>query len=143
MTTNARDVQALTYLAKRLRDETHGANHWDEAGIHAVITKLAGRNLALTIEQVVRHAADVNAKTPGAINRPFLPDPPERSTTQPPRRTEECRTHLGEYAHNCRACAADRLAGVGYGHDDDPPATGTHTPQTIRQQLRGRAREEA
>ena len=72
--TTERDAQALAYLAKRLREETYGAGPWDDAGIWAVIKPLVGRNLAIAIEQVTRHAADPEAKTPGAITRPFLPE---------------------------------------------------------------------
>ena len=105
------DARALTYIAKRLREETHGANRWDEAGIHAVVAKLIGRNLPATVEQITRHASDPDAKTPGAINRPFLPDAPKSETHRPPRKTEECPIHAGQWRESCSACAADRLAG--------------------------------
>lgn len=74
MPMNDQDARALTYLAGRIRQDTYGANTWDEPGIFAVISELAGQSLALTIERVARHAADPGAKTPGAIRRPFIPD---------------------------------------------------------------------
>lgn len=71
------DARALAHLAARLREETFGANRWDQPGIWAEVRALIGQNLAVTIERVARHAADPDAKTPGAIRRPFTPGPPE------------------------------------------------------------------
>jgi len=112
MTMNQRDAQALTYLAGRLREETRGASKWDEHGTYTVVARLIGQNLATSIEQVVRHAGDVEAKTPGAIQRPFLPPPaaPDNKA-RPPRRDEECQMHPGKFAENCGGCHADELAG--------------------------------
>ena len=105
------DARALTYLAGRLRAETPGAGRWDDAGTYAVIAGLVGQNLAVTIERVVRHAADKDAKTPGAIKRPFVPAAPESGTRYPAKADDSCPLHAGEWAHSCRSCAADRLAG--------------------------------
>lgn len=113
MTTTPRDAQALTYLARRLRDTTHGAGAWDEAGTHAVISKLVGQSLAIAAERVLHHAADPKAQTPGAIMRPFTPPGPDMHAPRFPARAGvgECRIHKGEHADGCRACAADELAG--------------------------------
>lgn len=105
------DARALTYLAGRLRAETPGAGRWDDAGTHSVIAGLIGQNLAVTIERVVRHAADKDAKTPGAINRPFVPEGATPAARYPAKADDSCASHPGEWAHTCRACAADRLAG--------------------------------
>lgn len=109
MPTTDQDARALTYLAKRLREETHGANRWDEAGISAIVTNLIGRNLPSVVEQVTRHACDPEAKTPGAINRPFLPDAPtdggRRSYNVP------CPNHADQVLP-CRLCAARRSDGT-------------------------------
>ena len=105
------DARALTYLATRLRAETPGAGKWDDAGTYAVIAGLVGQSLAVTIERVVRHAADKDAKTPGAIRRPFVPAAPESGTRYPAKDGDSCPSHPGEWAHNCRSCAADRIAG--------------------------------
>ena len=75
MPLNETDVRALTYLAKRIRTETHGCGPWDEAGIAAKIGELKGQGLSQAAERVIRHAGDREARTPGAILRPFLPDP--------------------------------------------------------------------
>jgi hypothetical protein len=114
---NDQDIRALTYLARRLRDETHGAGKWDEAGTYAVFTDVfAGQNLATTMERVLGHATDIEAKTPGAVRRPFTPPPPKLQRAYAPKAADECHVHPGNYATNCRGCAADQLA-----QEDDPP----------------------
>jgi hypothetical protein len=85
------DARALTFLACRIRKETKGAREWDEAGTFAEIAKLVGQNLPIACERVLRHAADVDAKTPGAIRRPFLPDAPKAETWRPLKPEEACR----------------------------------------------------
>ncbi len=120
MPVTARDAQALTYLAQRLRDDTPGCGKWDENGTNAVISRLLGQNLALTVERVVRHACDATARTPGAIDRPFLPDLPAPGPRHPASVGQDCPAHPGEYADACRSCAADRLAG-------DPATTRTRS----------------
>ena len=77
MTTTEQDARALAYLAGRLREDTYGAGKWDAPGIWTEVSALIGQNLAVTIERVCRHAADPDAKTPGAIRRPYTPGPPE------------------------------------------------------------------
>jgi hypothetical protein len=119
--TNDQDARALTYLARRLRTETHGCREWDDAGTYAKISELTGQNLALTIERVLCHATDPEAKTPGAILRNFTP--PRPSTREPekrgnPHKADECRKHMGEWADACRCCKVDA-----YDSDDDPPRT--------------------
>lgn len=113
--TTDQDARALTYLARRLRDETHGCASWDEAGTWAVVRTLIGQNLALTIERVTRHAIDPEAKTPGAIKRPFTP--PAASAVAPkrgnPKVGEGCKQHPGQWPDNCGECRA--APGVSYG----------------------------
>ena len=77
MPVTEQDARAIAYLAGRLREDTHGANRWDSPGIWAEVSPLIGQNLAVTIERVTRHAQDPDAKTPGAIRRPYVPGPPE------------------------------------------------------------------
>lgn len=113
MPTNDQDARALTYLATRIRKETRGCREWDESGTYANVSKLVGQNLAMTVERVTRHAADPEAKTPGAIARPFVPDAQVGGPRFPAKDPEACPLHVGEHADNCRACAADRLAGDG------------------------------
>lgn len=123
--TTDQDARALTYLARRLRDETHGCARWDDAGTYAVIARLVGQNLALTIERVTRHAADPEARTPGAIERPFVPDP-----TKPP----TPRRDWPDDAHRCRTCSLDKA-----GHDRlnaNTPTPEVHPWETKRGDLR-------
>jgi len=110
MTTTEQDARALTYLATRLRAETHKANAWDQAGTFAVISELIGQSLPLVTERVTRHASDPKAKTPGAIRRPFVPDAPKSEAYKPPKREEACPIHLAHYRDNCAGCMADRKA---------------------------------
>jgi hypothetical protein len=91
MTTTKRDLQALHYLAQRLRADTHGAGPWHDNGLAAVLAKLEGHNLAITVERVTRHAADPEARTPAAIERPFVPDVQKPPTPRPPKPAECCK----------------------------------------------------
>lgn len=121
MPTTDRDAQALAYLAGRLRDETPGARKWDDAGTFQVLkAELVGKNLAMSVEAVLCHATDTEAKTPGSLRRPFNPPRPSdkpKDRAHPPKRGEDCRRHPGQWADNCGGCAADRRAA-----DDDPPS---------------------
>lgn len=124
MTTTKRDLQALHYLAQRLRADTHGAGPWHDNGLAAVLAKLEGHNLAITIERVTRHAADPEARTPAAIERPFVPEPQKPPVRQPAKAgsRDECRHHRGEYADACRLCAVEQ-----YTHPADPEIDGDCT----------------
>ena len=102
MTTTDRDIQALHYIAQRLRAETNGARKWDDAGLTSVLSKLKGHNLAITVERVTRHAGDAEARTPGAIERPFVPDAPTGGSAQPLRPSEACR-NCGRAKHGPHA----------------------------------------
>ena len=134
MPVTQRDAQALTYLAGRLREETRGARTWDEHGTYAVVSKFIGQNLATTAEAVLRHAGDVEAKTPGAINRPFLPAAPVvDNRARPPKKHEACR-RCGGWKNNC-ACQQERRA------DDEPqeapPMTAADAIAAAKAALRG------
>lgn len=98
MTTTDQDARALTYLARRLREETHGCREWDEIGTWAKVRELIGQNLALSMERVMCHATDPEAKTPGAILRPFVPAKPSERDPEPfrnPKADEACKTCNG------------------------------------------------
>lgn len=95
-------LRALCFLALRVRRDTHGAGPWDEAGLMANLRKIANRNLHLTIEHVLRHAADPNAKSPGVIlgsYTPAAPDPKAQPFT-PPKRHEACAA-CGRHHDHC------------------------------------------
>lgn len=111
--TTDQDARALVYLARRLRDETHGCNRWDEAGTWPVFRdELIGQNLALSMERVMCHATDPEAKGPGSIKRPFTPPKPsDREPTKRgnPKPGQDCPRHPGHWADTCDTagpCAA-------------------------------------
>jgi hypothetical protein len=140
MPTNDQDARALTYLARRLRTETHGAASWDEAGTYSAIAKYVGQNLAETVERVTRHAADPEARTPGALGRPFIPD------AQPASRRDDTPTHL-----RCGVCFKPRAncEQVRFADDDhvfEPATTDLKRPAdamaTIVTELRNRKANE-
>ena len=107
MPTTKRDLQALHYLAQRLRAETYGAGKWDDNGLTSALNRLEGHSLALTIERVTRHAGDATARTPAAIERPFIPDAPVGQPASPPKVDEACRT-CGKHIDRC-VCPAPKL----------------------------------
>lgn len=116
MPMNDQDARALTYLARRLRTETNGACEWDEAGVFSVVSSLIGQQLATSVERITRHAADPEAKTPGAINRPFVPD------AQGPQRPREPKPEEA-------VCACGR---VGYHRHADTDYRAPETAEKIR-----------
>lgn len=105
-----RDLAAFAYIVRRIREETAGANEWDEAGVYAKVAELKGRHFWTSLEQVMRHAADPTAKTPGAIHRTFLPDKPAPQHWTPTKKGEECRKHAGQYRNSCGGCASEAQA---------------------------------
>ena len=131
---NERDLRALAYLATRLRTETMGAGKWDDNGIWPILKKLEGQNLAVVIERVTRHAADPEAKTPGAILRPFVPGPAEESRHPYPMRAgdpNECRTHKGQRIGYCGPCASEAAPDPTYGIEGAAKvAAAPNEPQT-------------
>lgn len=123
MSVTDQDARALAYLARRIRTEAN-APTWDEAGTEAAIAKLIGRDLHPAAERVIRHAADPEARTPAAIHRPFLPEPPGPKPPSPPKPHEACTT-CGKHRDRCQH--VQRI-------DRTPPTT---TYQAARQALRG------
>lgn len=116
MTVTKDQAESLTALALACRP--HGARHWDGPGILAAIGKVKHLALADVAAAVIRAAADRTVETPGVIANPKSPcwreriaDPSTKPTFRPPMKAEECRTHAGQWADSCSACAADRLAG--------------------------------
>lgn len=93
------ELRAIQFLAERVRKATSGAGPWDSHGLTANLRKLAGRNLHLTIEHVLRHAADPKAKNPGVLLGSYTPEAPTSAGhPHPPRREEACPIcggHLG------------------------------------------------
>lgn len=115
---NEQDARALTYLAGRIRQETYGAGPWDDDGTMANLRKLLGRNLAIVAEQVVCHASDAGARTPGVLAGPHLAKKPSERDPErfhPPRSEDACPT-CGGY------CPSGKCLRDADGPDDEPPA---------------------
>lgn len=89
MGATARDLAGLAWFVGRLRQDTPGANRWDRPGVEAVLAKWEGRDLRTCLERL-RHAADPTAKTPEALNRPWVPEPVGPQPARPPRVDEAC-----------------------------------------------------
>lgn len=103
------ELRAIQFLAERVRKATNGAAPWDSAGLAANLRKLATRNLHMTIEHVLRHAADPDAKTPGVLLGAYTPAAPTSGgRPQPPRKHEQC-TRCGGMLPDC-ACRREHLA---------------------------------
>lgn len=136
MTFTQRDAQALTYLATRLREDTRGCGKWDQNGTYAVLAELRGQSLAEVVHRVIGHAVDPEARTPGAIRRPFVPKrDTEPARRQPAKAGEDCKCHPGEYVGSCRACAVEILdAPTDPVLADDDRSAG----RALREQLRAR-----
>lgn len=95
------ELRAICLLALRVRRQTSGAGPWDEVGLLRNLRKLKDRNLHMTIEHVLRHAADPTAKTPGVLLGAFTPAAPTGAgRAQPPRRSEMCLT-CGRHLDAC------------------------------------------
>jgi hypothetical protein len=105
-----RDTGWLTFAALRIRQETRGAGPWDEHGTASIIGRLKGRNLLITIEHVIRHAADPKAKTPGVLLGAYTPPAPVAETTirRGLRRDEQCE-RCGGRKGDC-GCTREHLA---------------------------------
>lgn len=109
------ELRAIQFLAERVRKATSGAKPWDSAGLAANLRKLAGRNLHMTIEHVLRHAADPAAKTPGVLAGSFTPEAPTPEQFRPPKAHEACGVCNG-FRGSCPCAVAGRAV------DDGPPS---------------------
>lgn len=126
MSTNDRDLAALTYLAGRLRSETYGCGAWDQRGLEVKVAEFKGMQLAVVVEQILRHATDPEAKTPGALHRKFSPPTPsEKAPTKRgnPHRDQECSHHPGQWPDNCAGCKTESIAAYYDEPDQDRPTS--------------------
>lgn len=115
MSIDDQELRAIQFLAERIRKNTPGAGLWDSAGFAANLRKLAGRNLHMTVEHVIRHAADPNAKTPGVLLGAYTPEAPSSAgKPHPPKAKDQCR-RCG-LPKPC-ACEREQLA---YDHNLEP-----------------------
>lgn len=111
------ELRAIAFLALRVRRATPGAGPWDEDGLITNLRKIANRNLHLTIEHVLRHAADSAAKSPGVLVGRFTPEAPKTERAHPPKRNEQC-PRCGGRLPDCACTLEDRAVE----YDDEPPA---------------------
>lgn len=131
------ELRAIHFLATRIRRATAGAGPWDEHGLMVNLRKVQNRNLHMTTESVLRHAADPKAKSPGVIVAAFTPPPPSNEgTPHPPKKADECRLHPGQYASTCATCITEPTRAY---HDDEdpPPMTATQALAAARAAARG------
>ena len=109
MTLTAKQAWAIGHLVHELRPE------WEAEGVVAALKRCAGGDPFATALASIRAAADKNARTPGVIPTPGthwqegLKRDPEPA--RPPRKSEDCPKHPGNWRDSCHGCAADKLAG--------------------------------
>lgn len=126
------ELRAIQFLAERVRKSTSGAAPWDSAGLTSNLRKLASRNLHMTIEHVMRHAADPAAKTPGVLAGGYTPDAPTSSgIPRPPKRAEQC-PRCGGRKGGCY-CRLEHLAAA---YDDEDTAVEPVDKQTALEAAR-------
>lgn len=107
------DLGALAYLARRLREETHGCAPWDEPGIKPAVNEMRNWNLATAVEQVLRRGTDPEARTPKAMLHPSSSArlPSEKPNAGPPPVRQECPKHVGQDRPPfCSVCASEPYA---------------------------------
>lgn len=139
-----RDLAALTYLAGRLREETYGCGTWDQRGLEVKVAEFRNQNLAVTVEQILRHATDPEAKTPGALHRKFSPPTPsERGPMKRGNPTvgdpDECKLHGGQWADNCAGCNTEGITAY-HDREPDPHANPPHADASLARALLAQTR---
>jgi hypothetical protein len=132
-TLNAQHARALTFLALDIRSATIGARAWDEHGTFVCIMKREGQNLALVAQDVIRHAARIDAQTPGVIAGSFNPPPVEAVVTKRgnPKRGEDCPKHAGQWPDNCGGCKLGELPGYGDADREPLPHQPAHADASL------------
>ena len=126
MSADDQELRALAFLALRIRRATNGAGPWDEDGLMTNLRKIQNRNLHMLVEHTIRHAADPAAKTPGVLAGSFTPPAPkaESRTWKPPKKSEECTRHPGQWPTACGPCATENTPAY---YDPDPTEETTVT----------------
>lgn len=116
------DVPTLVALAKRLRQETYGCGEWQEPGIVATVRDMVGWNYATAVEQILRRAADPEARTPKAMLHRMTSAalPSEKPKYAGPlKAVDECPLHIGQpRPPHCATCATDAVDAYS---DHEPP----------------------
>lgn len=145
------DIPNLVGLALRTRKETPNAGPWDQHGTYVIFEReFVGQSWNIVLDRVLRHSSDPEAKNPAAIKRRFEPMRPEERAAvvreedrklgrrQSPRRSEECRTHPGEWPPpNCRPCATeDRAVEYEGARDSEPTVAPTSSGRAAWDEMR-------
>jgi len=102
MTITDQQARAVAYLLHELRPD------WGAQSLLSLIGKHQDVDLGPLIIAATTKAMEPTCQTPAPIYHPG-PHWPVKSRAALPR-PEPCRQHIGEMAHNCRCCAADRKA---------------------------------
>jgi hypothetical protein len=101
LTITDQQARAVAYLLHEVRPD------W---GVQSLLTLITKHDVELgpLIIAATTKAMEATCVTPAPI---FTPGPhwPAKSRAALPR-PEPCKLHIGEQAHNCRCCAADRKA---------------------------------
>lgn len=118
----------------------YNAPRWDEAGTLAAIKRIATWNLAVVIDNVIKHASDPKAASPGVIGGNYTPPELVKGTPLPPKKHQQC-TRCGGMLPDC-ACKREHLAAT---YDDETPTERMDREAAMaaaRAALRGAASEE-
>jgi hypothetical protein len=113
MTITDQQARAVAYLLHEIRPD------WGITSLTSLITKHADAlDLGSLLIAATTKAMEPTCVTPAPI---FIPGPhwPAKAKAKLPK-PEPCQDHIGQDAHNCRCCAADRKAA--------PPEHESETP---------------
>ncbi len=89
---------------------------WDKPGVIDALGRARGKGSATAVAiAAIKAASSPTNRTPAVLHLDgehwrTRPETNHQNTATPPKRSDWCPMHIGELAHNCRACAADRLA---------------------------------
>lgn len=102
MTITDQHARAVAYLLHEIRPD------WGVASLLSLIDKHQPQDLGPLIIAATTKALEATCKTPAPI---WVPGPhwPTKARAALPK-PEPCQEHIGQDAHNCRSCAADRKA---------------------------------
>lgn len=131
------ELRAIQFLAERVRKATSGAAPWDSAGLAANLRKLANRNLHMTVEHVLRHAADPEAKTPGVLAGSYTPPAPTSGGRPGPLRREEQCPRCGERKGDYCACSREYMEAA-YADEEPLPEIDPEVGRRFLEEIRAR-----
>lgn len=98
------DLSAIAHLVTATR-AAHKLAAWDRHGIDQVLASLKHLDVHELATRALGHARDPEARTPGAIRRPFTPIAPPETGIRNPRAGEACAI-CQRWPHQC-VCTDD------------------------------------